>query len=197
MTAAYRTYLDYLASDHWVAMRRRVTAAAEGRCEACADERKLVGHHLIYRTPLESCVDDDIMCLCETCHNAFHRWLQAVNRKESDYGRAQTRTVILRLRSGGCPPPEVKFTLPVSRPEPKRAAVDLSKAHSLWEVARTMLSAHDMSVFEMKCGGRPMLGKGRWNRAVKALQRKTGRSFLFLKDGPKGRAARQTLATHP
>jgi len=192
MSKRNETYVKYLASDHWEMLRGKAFAIAEYRCEVCTDERSLVGHHLVYRDPLERCTVADIMCLCETCHNALHRWLTFVNRKECDYDRAQSRTVMLRLRSGGCPPPEMKFVLP----SPIQHKPTIVNPGSLWEIAQTLLSPQDFNLFKTECGGKPTLGKGKWNHAVKILQRKTGKRFVFLKDCPKGKNARAALAIH-
>jgi hypothetical protein len=191
MTDRYKTYLEYLQSEHWSSLRLKCYKAAEFQCEACNDSRKLVGHHLIYRVPLTSCTTDDIMCLCETCHNALHRWLSVNNKKESDYSRLQTRSVILRLRSGGNPPAEFTKPIPLVDNRPPQPA---RGGDSLYDRAQRTLCPRDFEIFTKACGGKRGMGKGKWNHAVKLLQRKTGKRFMHLKDCLKGKRARQLMA---
>lgn len=179
-------YLEYLQSDHWSSLRLKSFKAAEFQCEACNDNRRLVGHHLIYLTPLTSCMPDDIMCLCEPCHNRLHQWLSANNKKECDYTRLQTRSIILRLCSGGNPPAEFRRPIPLVDKRPQAHG-----GESLYDLARRTLTPRDFQTFTQECGAKLGLNKGRWNRAVKLLQRKTGKPFMYLKNCPKGKCARE------
>lgn len=187
MTERYKTYLEYLQSEHWSSLRLKCYKAAEFQCEGCNDNRKLVGHHMIYRVPLTSCTVDDIMCLCETCHNLFHRWLTLNQKKECDYTRLQTRSIILRLRSGGNPPADIQKPVPLVDKHPSQSA---RCGESLLERAQRMMTPGDFETFTKVCGAKHGLGKGRWNHAVKLLQRRTGKVFIYLKDSPKGKRAR-------
>ncbi len=92
-------YLEYLDSDHWRLLRREAFDSANRRCEACRVTGALVGHHLRYRDPLEKCTKEDIMALCSTCHDSWHRWLDVNKLKVSDFDRASTYGAILVLRS--------------------------------------------------------------------------------------------------
>lgn len=65
-------YQLYLQSEHWANLRLQAFKNAGFECEYCGAKRRLQGHHLIYRNPLESNIPEDIMCLCEWCHGIVH-----------------------------------------------------------------------------------------------------------------------------
>lgn len=195
MSSRSNIYLNYLASEHWAFLKRQCFSLAEHRCEVCADTRLLVGHHIIYREPLTACIADDIMCLCETCHNALHRWLACKGKKSSDYDRLQTRSIILRIRSGGNPPPEI--TKPIPLLDTRRQVVFekpvITNGLGLFELAQRTLSDANFRMFTLQCGAKIGMGKGKWNHAVKLLQKKSGLSLKYLKDCPKGKKAREGM----
>jgi hypothetical protein len=97
MTDYRQTYEIYLISEHWKGLRQECVMKAKGRCEACAKDRGLTGHHLKYRTPLESCTVEDIMCLCWGCHKTWHEWLDKFRQKQSAYNRQKTAEVIRQI----------------------------------------------------------------------------------------------------
>lgn len=68
-------YLSYLESEHWSNLRNECFRRANVRCESCNGKIRLVGHHMVYRNPLELGVPEEIMCLCSDCHNFLHRGL--------------------------------------------------------------------------------------------------------------------------
>lgn len=80
-SSQYDNYTNYLESNHWKSLRKKVISDAGGQCEFCGSKILLVGHHLIYRNPLESCTQEDIMCLCDSCHNTLHNGLRALSEK--------------------------------------------------------------------------------------------------------------------
>lgn len=66
-------YAAYLLGGHWRALKIQVIRLRGHKCEACSCVNFLQGHHLIYRDPLESCTEEDIMLLCPKCHEMVHR----------------------------------------------------------------------------------------------------------------------------
>lgn len=125
---AKEIYDKYLLSQHWFDLRESAFNKANRRCETCKGKPRH-GHHLIYRTPLESCTAEDIMALCERCHNIWHDWLKQMGLKVTDFCRQSTRGGILALlnpvASTGAPPAR-KVSSSKSRkvylkPEPKPA----------------------------------------------------------------------------
>lgn len=91
-------YIAYLTSPHWSMLRRTVIRQANGRCEACQSEKRLDGHHLIYRDPLESCTEKDVMAICRSCHDIWHRWLDKSGRLLCHFNRKSTIARIQELR---------------------------------------------------------------------------------------------------
>lgn len=65
-------YEDYLRTDEWKAMRRRIIVRAEFRCEWCGKhDQKWNVHHLTYeRRGFERL--EDLALLCEPCHKTHH-----------------------------------------------------------------------------------------------------------------------------
>jgi len=67
------TYVDYLASPSWQARREMTIAAAGGRCMLCYAAGALEVHHRTYER-LGHELPSDLIALCSTCHEAYHRW---------------------------------------------------------------------------------------------------------------------------
>lgn len=65
-------YERYLQSDHWAGLRLTLFNQRGKRCSVCLSQEKIVAHHMVYREPLNSCTTDDLMPLCEICHNTLH-----------------------------------------------------------------------------------------------------------------------------
>lgn len=65
-------YRSYMRSDRWYLMRLAAFQRARFRCERCGRGGRLNAHHLTYdRFGLEDL--DDLVVLCESCHDAEHR----------------------------------------------------------------------------------------------------------------------------
>lgn len=64
-------YKKYLKSPQWKALRRNVLDRDNGRCTQCRGTQRLHVHHLHYST-FESEDLDDLVTLCEDCHNVLH-----------------------------------------------------------------------------------------------------------------------------
>lgn len=89
------TYEKYLESEHWHGIREEAFNRAGKKCEACKQSRrKMHGHHLLYRNPLTLCTAEDIMALCEPCHNAWHAWLDQKHKELHWFNRESTRETI-------------------------------------------------------------------------------------------------------
>lgn len=99
VTEKYASYLGYLESAHWRALRKEAFNRAGNRCEACGSSHDLRGHHLIYHEDLTTHTAEDIMALCEPCHDRWHKWMKDNAKKVSDFCRQSTRGGILVLRS--------------------------------------------------------------------------------------------------
>ncbi len=68
VAAGFKSYQDYLQSDHWKELKRQ---RGMDRCCVCATERGLLGHHIRYRNLLDV-VPEDIEPMCGSCHEDFH-----------------------------------------------------------------------------------------------------------------------------
>lgn len=73
---SYLPYVDYIQSLHWCKLRDEVFARDGKRCRCCKSGHKLCGHHMVYRSPIESGIAADILTLCEPCHDHLHRGLK-------------------------------------------------------------------------------------------------------------------------
>lgn len=64
-------YDAYLRTDHWLECRERILERAEHRCELCFSPNNLEVHHKTYvRRGCER--DNDLIALCDRCHERFH-----------------------------------------------------------------------------------------------------------------------------
>ena len=92
-TERFKAYSKYLFSNHWYGLRDKAFTYAGRKCECCASTKFLVGHHMIYRTPLELCTPSDIMALCRSCHDILH-WGLSKHKEPVPSDRIKTRTMI-------------------------------------------------------------------------------------------------------
>ena len=93
----YKTeYLDYLLTDHWQGLRQASFIKHGKVCHACRSREKLQAHHLIYRHPLTNCTPDDILPLCESCHESLHSVPYVIQDTALRPNRAQRVAFVLR-----------------------------------------------------------------------------------------------------
>lgn len=71
--SAKSAYALYLESEHWKEFKRRKEAVEPKKCHACGDVKLVQLHHMIYRTPLESALLEDVCWLRKPCHEIFHQ----------------------------------------------------------------------------------------------------------------------------
>ncbi len=114
-----KEYENYLLSGHWRGLRESALNRANRRCEACPETKGLHGHHLKYRSRLEDCTEEDIMALCERCHDLWHTWLRKHNRRVDEFCRYSTRGAIQVLLTV---PIERRAIYPSLRPTKQKAA---------------------------------------------------------------------------
>lgn len=67
-------YAMYIQSPQWAAKAAKCKKAANGKCEICGSDRNLEVHHYNYRG-LYCEEAEDIFCLCQKCHDTYHRKL--------------------------------------------------------------------------------------------------------------------------
>lgn len=63
-----KTYDEYLASNHWAKLRRRLIAS---ECWACGSDKRLCLHHSTYAS-LGMEKAGDLYTLCAPCHRSLH-----------------------------------------------------------------------------------------------------------------------------
>lgn len=76
-----KRYHKYLKSEKWRCLRLLAILKADGKCECCGSEDNLHGHHTYYSKYIEDCIVEQIMCLCEDCHNSLHNWMRKTKSK--------------------------------------------------------------------------------------------------------------------
>ena len=65
---------QYLASAEWKALRQQVLARDEHKCKSCNSTNSLRIHHISYYN-LGAENLEDLVTLCESCHNSLHKKL--------------------------------------------------------------------------------------------------------------------------
>lgn len=78
-----QAYYKYLESSHWKQLRQEAFARDNHQCRHCGTTRRLRGHHIRYHKDLYLCTVDDILTLCEPCHEAEHRRLKWLRKRNS------------------------------------------------------------------------------------------------------------------
>jgi hypothetical protein len=64
-------YPRYLASPHWLALRKQVIERAMGFCEVCGGTECIQVHHLTYQRLRRERLED-LQALCRQCHKHAH-----------------------------------------------------------------------------------------------------------------------------
>lgn len=70
--AGFESYQAYLASPHWLALRRKVFARDGRHCVDCSRGDGLQAHHLTYARLGHERLSD-LVTLCKGCHRKRHR----------------------------------------------------------------------------------------------------------------------------
>ena len=66
-------YDEYLHSEYWHEVSRRVKERGDYRCQVCNSPHDLQAHHRTYEhrgNELQNL--NDLICLCQRCHATFH-----------------------------------------------------------------------------------------------------------------------------
>lgn len=95
-------YQEYLKSDQWLALRRRVIERDGRKCTRCPSRERLQAHHLFYRDRWEDAELSDLVTLCRDCHEREHGLKPATSSPEVMPGtprRSSPMKVLNRLRS--------------------------------------------------------------------------------------------------
>ena len=65
-------YSKYRKTKKWKTLASLVKEKAGNKCVFCGSEKKLVAHHHNYIN-LYNETEDDLICVCNICHNKIHR----------------------------------------------------------------------------------------------------------------------------
>lgn len=77
----HENYLLYLRSHFWRIIKNKVKKKANNQCELCSSKFKLQVHHKTYKRLYYERLED-LMLLCETCHQKQHPgWNQELDKK--------------------------------------------------------------------------------------------------------------------
>jgi len=66
-------YSNYLLSDEWKKLREQAVQRAGHKCQMCNRDGELHVHHRTYQTFNTDSVINDLIVLCASCHERFHR----------------------------------------------------------------------------------------------------------------------------
>ena len=68
----YMPYDEYLLTDHWKELRKRIHAKYNNKCAICGSSDNLEVHHITYERKGEE-LDEDLALLCKKCHMTQHK----------------------------------------------------------------------------------------------------------------------------
>ena len=95
----YASYQDYLQSPHWRSVKVRLLIK-KPLCCVCENNRADTLHHLTY-TRIGTENDNDILLLCQNCHNIIHAELdRRYSDRTMEYKARRTGLVIRGICSG-------------------------------------------------------------------------------------------------
>ena len=84
-------YSNYLKSEEWQNLRRKVLARANGRCEGCGDKPATDVHHLTYERFGKEMLFD-LVAVCKECHKKIHKQSKATTETNCAMGETLFRT---------------------------------------------------------------------------------------------------------
>ena len=68
----YNSYAEYLASPEWQKLRKAVLLRDGFKCQKCGSAKNVVVHHIHYPEVLGTESQDDLITLCDKCHEEVH-----------------------------------------------------------------------------------------------------------------------------
>lgn len=78
-SAFWRDYNEYLLSPEWAALRLKVFARANWKCEGCGDNRATEVHHKTYEHVFHEFMFE-LLALCHNCHEKITQTGNAISR---------------------------------------------------------------------------------------------------------------------
>lgn len=71
MATKKQIYEDYLLTPHWKNLREEKFKQVGKACQVCPSKQIIHVHHIRYKNLID-CTVDDVLPLCEVCHNDLH-----------------------------------------------------------------------------------------------------------------------------
>lgn len=72
--AKFKSYAEYMQSDCWRYKRSQRLWIDKKQCRTCHSKQNLEVHHANYDKPFgEESIEDDLITLCEKCHDAISK----------------------------------------------------------------------------------------------------------------------------
>lgn len=66
-------YTNYITSPEWFSLRRKVFDKYGKYCRRCKSSRRLHVHHKTYERLGKECIETDLVVLCKSCHDKYHK----------------------------------------------------------------------------------------------------------------------------
>lgn len=116
----YSSYDEYMDSEEWKQIRNRILARDGYRCRMCGTGKQLRVHHIRYPDIYGSESDEDLITVCDSCHQRVHgadiqrkreaveerkktewhmrRWANKTKRRDFLYGGLENMCVLRYLQ---------------------------------------------------------------------------------------------------
>lgn len=72
-------YEDFIASETWKGIKKEVIGIQDKSCAVCGSVKNIQIHHKHYDKEFGTESNDDLMVLCESCHEEMHQEVKESN----------------------------------------------------------------------------------------------------------------------
>lgn len=86
-------YSQYLQSDHWQWLKLTKVKQVGRACQSCRQTSNLHGHHVRYKA-LFDCTTEDILILCDNCHDCLHAFSKSTGISLLGVGLSECKSMI-------------------------------------------------------------------------------------------------------
>ena len=94
----FGSYAEYMQSECWRLKRGQRLWIDKKKCRTCHSTEKLEVHHANYNKPLgDENVEDDLITLCEKCHDAISKRLGHGKYSKKPKGNTTKQTTEYRI----------------------------------------------------------------------------------------------------
>ena len=86
MKRVSKEYEEYLKSPQWAGIREQIIYRDGGACRICGEKEKLEVHHIRGKHRFhERNHPEDLITLCDACHQMIHRYFAEKDLQEARY----------------------------------------------------------------------------------------------------------------